>query len=106
MAITQEILYNREYTNLPRKYNVAVTGCPDNCLHTETQDLALVPAYRENDGMKILGFNVLAGGKNGSGGFSIAGPLGIFFTPPEAGGAVQAITLFFRDFCYRASLEH
>ena len=103
MAITQEILYNREYTNLPRKYNVAVTGCPDNCLHTETQDLALVPAYRESDGMKILGFNVLAGGKNGSGGYRIASPLDIFVTAQEAVEAFQAITFVYRDFGYRES---
>ncbi|MGH7206674.1 MAG: ferredoxin--nitrite reductase [Nitrospiraceae bacterium] len=103
MAITQEILYNREYTNLPRKYNVAVTGCPDNCLHTETQDLALVPAHRESDGMKILGFNVLAGGKNGSGGHRIASPLDIFVTPQEAVEVFQAITFVYRDFGYRES---
>ena len=103
MALTQEILYNREYTNLPRKYNVAVTGCPDNCLHTETQDLALVPAYRESDGMKILGFNVLAGGKNGSGGYRIASPLDIFATPQEAVEVFRAITFVYRDFGYRES---
>ena len=96
-AITQEIVYNREYTNLPRKYNVTVTGCPDNCLHTETQDLALVPAYRESDGMKILGFNVLAGGKLGSGGYRIASPLDIFVTPPEAVEVFRAITFVYRD---------
>src|SRR5512134_3975237 len=36
-AITEEILNNPAYTNLPRKFNVAVTGCPHNCLHMETQ---------------------------------------------------------------------
>ena len=45
-ALTEELIGDRAYSNLPRKFNMAVTGCPDNCLHTETQDLALVPAYR------------------------------------------------------------
>jgi ferredoxin-nitrite reductase len=102
-ALTQEILSNREYTNLPRKYNVAVTGCPDNCLHTETQDLALVPAYHVQEGGKIPGFNVLAGGKLGSGGYRIATPLDIFATPEEAVAVFRAITFVYRDFGYRDS---
>ena len=42
--LTQEFTGNRTYSNLPRKFNMAITGCLDNCLHLETQDLALVPA--------------------------------------------------------------
>ena len=38
---------NREVTNLPRKFNVTITGCLENCCHVETQDVGLVPAYRE-----------------------------------------------------------
>jgi ferredoxin-nitrite reductase len=102
-AFTQEILNNRDYTNLPRKYNVAITGCPHNCLHTETQDLALIPAYRENGGMRLLGFNVLAGGKLGSGGYRIATPLDIFVTPDEAVSVCRAVTLVYRDFGSRES---
>src|SRR5437899_12260912 len=100
MAINQELLYNREYTNLPRKYNVAVTGCPDNCLHTETQDLALVPAFQEDGGTQTVGFNVLAGGKLGSGGYRIATPLDIFVVPPEVVEVFRAITFIYRDFGY------
>ena len=77
-AITEEILGNPAYSNLPRKFNVAVTGCPDNCVHMETQDLALVPAYHDSGHGKSIGYNVLAGGKLGSGGYRIATPLDIF----------------------------
>src|SRR5712692_10536604 len=35
---------NPEFVNLPRKFNVTVTGCTANCTHNESQDLALVPA--------------------------------------------------------------
>ena len=35
---------DKAFTNLPRKFNVTITGCRDNCLHAETQDLTLVPA--------------------------------------------------------------
>src|SRR5438552_2183972 len=102
-ALTQEILYNRKYTNLPRKYNVAVTGCPDNCLHTETQDLALIPAYHVQGDVTIPGFNVLAGGKLGSGGYRIATPLDIFVPPEETVDVFSAITFVYRDFGNRDS---
>ena len=100
-AVTQEILGNREYTNLPRKYNVTITGCPDNCLHAETQDLALVPAFQEDGGTQTVGFNVLAGGKLGSGGYRIASPLDIFVAPLEVVEVFRAITFVYRDFGYR-----
>jgi ferredoxin-nitrite reductase len=96
-ALTHEILYNREYTNLPRKFNMAVTGCPDNCLHMETQDLALVPAYRPLGNDKVLGFNILAGGKLGSGGYRIAGSLDIFVAAADVVEVCRAIIHVYRD---------
>jgi ferredoxin-nitrite reductase len=96
-AITEEILGNRAYSNLPRKFNVAVTGCPDNCVHMATQDLALVPAHRESDRVPCVGYNVLAGGKLGSGGYRVATPLDIFVTPDEALAVTRAIIHLFRD---------
>ena len=41
---TRMFLGNREYANLPRKLNVAFTGCLENCIHAETQDIAMTPA--------------------------------------------------------------
>ncbi|HKN86826.1 MAG TPA: ferredoxin--nitrite reductase [Nitrospiraceae bacterium] len=102
-ALTEELVGHRAYSNLPRKFNIAVTGCPDNCLHTETQDLALVPAYRERDGVRVWGFHVLAGGKLGSGGYRIAGPLDIFVTAPEVSEVCRAIVEVYRDYGPRES---
>ena len=97
MALTEHIIENREFTNLPRKFNVAITGCPDNCLHAETQDLALVPASKEENGKPVLGFNVLAGGKLGSGGYRVASCLNIFVMPDEVVEVCAAVILLFRD---------
>lgn len=102
-ALTEQLIGHRAYSNLPRKFNMAVTGCPDNCLHTETQDLALVPAYRERDGARVWGFNVLAGGKLGSGGYRIAGPLDMFVTAPEVREVCRAIVEIYRDYGPRES---
>ncbi len=96
-ALTQHILENREFTNLPRKCNVMITGCIDNCLHAETQDLALVPASREAQGEVRRGFNLIAGGKLGSGGYRIATPLDVFVPPEDAVEVLSAAILIYRD---------
>jgi nitrite reductase (NADH) large subunit len=96
-AYTDMIVGNREFTNLPRKFNVTITGCLENCCHTETQDIALVPAYRELEGQQVNGFNVLVGGKQGSGGYRPAVPLDVFARPEEAAAITAEITRIFRD---------
>lgn len=91
------LIGNREFTNLPRKFNVTITGCLENCCHVETQDIGLVPAYRELDGRQVNGFNVLVGGKQGSGGYRPAVPLDVFVRPEEAAMVCSELTLVFRD---------
>ncbi len=84
---------NPEFVNLPRKFNVVVTGCTGNCTHAESQDIALVPAIQQGR----AGFNILAGGKMGSGGFTIAAPLNVFVEPHEAAEVTAEIIRIFRD---------
>ena len=88
---------NPEYTNLPRKFNVTITGCMDNCTHGPTQDISLTPAVRTGEGEPLLGFNVAVGGKQGSGGFRPATPLNVFAAPSIAAEMCNQITLIFRD---------
>jgi nitrite reductase (NADH) large subunit len=102
-AFDEMLVGNREFTNLPRKFNVTITGCLENCCHPETQDLALVPAYREMDGRQVNGFNVLAGGKQGSGGYRPATPLDVFVRPEDAAGLCAEVTRTFRDHGARAT---
>jgi len=85
---------NPEFTNLPRKFNIAVTGCPDNCTHAESQDIALVPAKKAGR----LGFNVLVGGKMGSGGFTVASPLNVFVEIFQAAAVVVELIKIYRDY--------
>ena len=84
---------NPEFVNLPRKFNIVVTGCTANCTHAESQDVALVPAMQRG----IAGFNILVGGKMGSGGFTIASPLNVFVERHEAAEVVAEIVRIFRD---------
>ncbi len=100
---TRLIVGNREFTNLPRKFNVTITGCLENCCHAETQDVGLVPAFRELEGRQVNGFNVLAGGKQGSGGYTPATPLDVFTPPEEAARLALEVTAIFRDNGSRAA---
>jgi ferredoxin-nitrite reductase len=84
---------NPEFTNLPRKFNITVTGCLDNCTHSESQDIALVPAKKAGR----LGFNVLVGGKMGSGGFTVASPLNVFVEIFQAAAVVVELIKIYRD---------
>jgi ferredoxin-nitrite reductase len=100
---TDMFVGNREFTNLPRKVNVTITGCLDNCAHAETQDIALVPA-RSDDG--TTGFNLLVGGKMGSGGYRVATSLDVFM-PPEDGACIAAeVVRLFRDHGAREARNH
>jgi NAD(P)H-nitrite reductase large subunit len=94
---TDLILDNREFTNLPRKFNVTITGCMENCCHAETQDIGLVPSYRDLDGQQRNGFNVFVGGKQGSGGYMPARPLDVFVTQEDAADLCKHIVAIFRD---------
>src|SRR5437667_833021 len=96
-AFTDTFVGDVAYTNLPRKFNVTITGCRENCTHAETQDIGLVPATKSTGGEVVSGFNVLVGGKNGSGGYTIATSLDVFVRPEEAVRVCNAIVLVFRD---------
>jgi nitrite reductase (NADH) large subunit len=97
------IVDNREFTNLPRKFNVTITGCLENCTHGETQDISLVPAIRELDGRQVNGFNIHIGGKQGSGGYRPARALDVFAPPQDAAKLSADITRIFTEYGSRAS---
>ena len=84
---------NPEFTNLPRKMNVTATACLQNCTHNESQDIALVPARC----CDRKGFNVIVGGKMGSGGFTVASPLDVFIEPDQAVEVVAELIKIYRD---------
>ncbi|MEW6737412.1 MAG: ferredoxin--nitrite reductase, partial [Acidobacteriota bacterium] len=100
---TEIFINNRAYTNLPRKFNVAITACLQNCIEAETQDIACTPAIKEIAGKEVKGFNVAIGGKIGSGGYRIATPLDLFVRPAEVAAICSHISLIFRDHGSRES---
>ena len=54
-TITNKGEGNAEFSNLPRKFNIAITGGRDNSVHAEINDLAFVPAFKEDGGVGGVG---------------------------------------------------
>lgn len=50
-ALDQELGGNPEFYNLPRKFKISVTACPDWCSYPEINDIALVAATRARPGL-------------------------------------------------------
>jgi ferredoxin-nitrite reductase len=51
---------NPQWGNLPRKFNVAISGSRDDYAHTHINDIGLQPAPHAETG--VMGFNVVLGG--------------------------------------------
>ncbi|MQA30951.1 MAG: NAD(P)/FAD-dependent oxidoreductase [Luteitalea sp.] len=101
---TDMFVGNKAFTNLPRKFNVGISGCTEHCTHAESQDLALTPAVKTAaNGQPRHGFNIAVGGKMGSGGCRVASPLDVFVDPAEAAAVCREIVFLFRDHGSRAA---
>ncbi len=92
-AISAFFTGNREYSNLPRKFKISVTGCRDDCAQAELNDVGLWPA-RHPDG--ALGFNLLVGGGL-SDGARLASDIDVFVTPDRAVEVARAIAQLFGE---------
>ncbi len=91
--ITNNSKGNLSFTNLPRKFNIAIAGCRDNSVHAEINDIAFVPAYKN----KKIGFNVLVGGFFSAKRCAPAIPLNAWVDPLDVVAICEAILVIFRD---------
>jgi ferredoxin-nitrite reductase len=94
--ITNDRKGRAELANLPRKFNIAVSGSRDDFAHTHINDIGLVPMANPARGGEI-GFNVHVGGF-----FSIkrneeAIPLDVWLPQSDVVRFCDAALLYFRD---------
>jgi len=90
---------NPEFSNLPRKFNIAIAGCRDNSVHAEINDLAFVPAFKDD----VFGFNVLVGGFFSGKRCDAAIPMNVWMAPEEVVEFSLSILRLFRDHGLRAN---
>lgn len=84
---------NRDFSNLPRKFKIAITGCSVRCVYPEINDIGLF-AVRERDGAVRFRARV-GGGLSTSPRFSK--DLGVIVEPDEVTELCAAIAAVFRD---------
>ncbi|MEH2163577.1 MAG: ferredoxin--nitrite reductase [Nostoc sp.] len=116
---------NPEFSNLPRKFNIAIAGGRDNSVHAEINDLAFVPAFKEGSGewgvgsseesstpysllptpQKVFGFNLLVGGFFSAKRCEAAIPLNAWVLPEDVVAVCRAVLEVFRDHGLRANRQ-
>ncbi|MEO1401386.1 MAG: ferredoxin--nitrite reductase [Cyanobacteria bacterium J06635_1] len=93
---------NYAFTNLPRKFNIAIEGSRDNSVHAEINDIAFVPAYKDGE----LGFNVLVGGFFSATRCAAAVPMDVWVPPNDDVVEIcRAILTVYRDNGLRANRQ-
>jgi ferredoxin-nitrite reductase len=96
-AIQEAYLGLKEFSNLPRKFNISVSGCREDCAISRIHDVGLTPALKDG----VAGFNVKVGGAMGGREPRFAEDLDAFVTPEQAPALCLAILTVFRDHGYR-----
>jgi ferredoxin-nitrite reductase len=120
---------NPEFTNLPRKFNIAIEGGRDNSIHAEINDIAFIPAYRDvaaeaevahynangsvnpsetaaaTEAQRQLGFNVIVGGFFSAKRCEAAIPLNAWVPPEDVVDLCRAILEVYRDHGLRANRQ-
>ena len=62
VEIAHKLTANPEFYNLPRKFKISVTGCPNWCTYPEINDVALTAIKRIVNGDQEIGYTLRVGG--------------------------------------------
>ncbi|MBB5059044.1 sulfite reductase (ferredoxin) [Granulicella aggregans] len=92
LEIAQKLTANPEFYNLPRKFKISVTGCPEWCSYPEINDVALTAIQRGDE----IGYTLRVGG-----GLSTEPHMAVripaFIKQTEAYNVVEAVVRIFRE---------
>ena len=96
VEIAHKLTANPEFYNLPRKFKISVTGCPEWCSYPEINDVALTAIKRSANGQEEVGYTLRVGG-----GLSTEPHLAVripaFIKQSEAYAVVEAVVRIFRE---------
>jgi sulfite reductase (ferredoxin) len=92
LEIAHKLTANPEFYNLPRKFKISVTGCPEWCSYPEINDVALTAIKRGDE----VGYTLRVGG-----GLSTEPHMAVripaFIKQAEAYNVVEAVVRIFRE---------
>jgi len=95
--IQETIREDDDLCNMPRKFNISVTGCRQGCAQDSINDIGLEPAHKFVDGEEVEGFNVRVGGGLGGREPREARPLDLFVRPEHAVETVRAFVEYYHE---------
>ncbi|WP_122091227.1 nitrite/sulfite reductase [Halalkalicoccus subterraneus] len=84
-------------SNMPRKFNISVSGCRQGCAQDSINDIGLEPAHKFIDGTEVEGFNVRVGGGLGGREPRPARSLDLFVRPEHAVETVRAFVELYHE---------
>ncbi|HVG39124.1 MAG TPA: hypothetical protein VM870_07550, partial [Pyrinomonadaceae bacterium] len=102
-ALHQHFVDNREFSNLPRKFKITISGCSLYCTGHEINDIGLIALRRPSDGAVV--FDLWVGGGLGAR-ERFADRLGAHIAPEEVVEVCHHICAIFRDHGNRGSRAH
>ncbi|SEH13344.1 ferredoxin-nitrite reductase [Natronorubrum sediminis] len=84
--------------NMPRKFNISVTGTKSGCAQDSLNDIGFEPARKEINGETVKGFNVRIGGGLGGRQPRAATPLDVFVLPENAFEVGRGFVQLYHDY--------
>jgi len=103
--VTAYFQNNKDFSDLPRKYKMSISGCPIHCNQPEINDLGIQAVRRIRNGRSEIGFQVRVGGGLSTQPY-FAQKLDIFVLPEQVVDVCRAVTEIFRDDGYRSRRNH
>jgi ferredoxin-nitrite reductase len=100
MEVSHAMTDNREFSNLPRKYKISVSGCCIHCAQPDINCCAVFGLRRTIHGAMESGYGIMVGGGL-SAAPKLAQRLHVFLKPAQVWPVVKAVSAIFRDHGYR-----
>ena len=101
-AANERLIGNPEFSNLPRKYKISISGCAHQCAQHEINDLAFVGAVHPELGPGLDLW--VGGGLSTNPVFAVR--LGAFVPVERVPDVVAGVTTVFREWGYRRARNH
>ena len=95
--IQETIRDDNDLSNMPRKFNISVSGCRQGCAQDSINDIGLEPARKIIGDETVTGFNVRVGGGLGGREPRRARPLDLFVRPEHAVETVRAFVEYYHE---------
>ncbi len=99
-AVNRHLTDNREFSNLPRKYKISISGCCIHCAQPDINCTGVFGLTRTRNGRLERGFGVKVGGGLSSAPH-LAQTLPVFLEPEDVLPMVHYVSVVYRDHGFR-----